>query len=76
VAAHVNASGLFDATGLAAGSYTVTYTTSQSGCSAADDAVVTVNALRLLQLMTILYVQEAVWLFQDHLPAARGVAVI
>jgi hypothetical protein len=68
---------VFNATGLAAGTYTVTYTYT--------DAMVVLHRMmlllrltpyRLLQLMIILYVQEAVWLFQDHLPAARGVAVI
>ncbi|MGM5471256.1 HYR domain-containing protein, partial [Flavobacteriaceae bacterium LMO-SS05] len=41
---HVNATGLFDATGLAAGQYNVTYTyTNSNGCTNSDDAVVTVE---------------------------------
>jgi hypothetical protein len=44
--AHISASGLFDATGLAAGPYTVSYNyTNTDGCSNSDDATVTVNAL-------------------------------
>src|SRR5204863_1390880 len=42
--AHVSGS-TFDATGLAAGPYTVTYTVTVNGCTASDDAVVTVKAL-------------------------------
>ncbi|MEJ8840741.1 hypothetical protein WG954_00005, partial [Lacibacter sp. H375] len=43
--AHVNASGLFNATGLAPGQYVVTYsyTDPQTGCSNSDPATVTVN---------------------------------
>ena len=41
---HVSASGLFDATGLAAGPYTVTYSvTDQYNCANSDQATVTVN---------------------------------
>ncbi|TDR18240.1 hypothetical protein, partial [Flavobacterium cheniae] len=44
--ANVSASGLFDASGLAAGSYNVTYTYSDANqCTNSDGAVVTVNAL-------------------------------
>jgi hypothetical protein len=51
---------VFNATGLAAGTYTVTYTyTDGNGCTASDDAVVRLTPYRLLQLMIILYVQEA-----------------
>jgi hypothetical protein len=44
---HINATtGVFNAAGLAAGTYTVTYTfTNGNGCTASDDAVVTVKAL-------------------------------
>jgi hypothetical protein len=44
---HINANtGVFNAAGLAAGTYTVTYTfTNGNGCTASDIAVVTVNAL-------------------------------
>ncbi|MFG6688081.1 hypothetical protein ACGK9U_16035, partial [Mariniflexile sp. HNIBRBA6329] len=42
--AHVSASGLFDATGLAPADYTVTYTyTDANGCINSADAIVTVN---------------------------------
>jgi hypothetical protein len=44
--ANVSASGLFDASGLAAGPYNVTYTYSDvNQCTNSDDSVVTVNAL-------------------------------
>ncbi len=46
---HVSASGLFDASGLAAGSYNVTYTYSDANqCTNSDVAVVTVNALPIV----------------------------
>ncbi|MFN7044995.1 MAG: T9SS type A sorting domain-containing protein, partial [Flavobacterium sp.] len=47
---HVSASGLFDASGLAAGPYNVTYTYSDANqCTNSDVAVVTVNALPVLE---------------------------
>jgi hypothetical protein len=43
---YVSESGLFNAAGLSAGPYTVTYTyTNDDGCQGSDDATVTVNAL-------------------------------